>query len=491
MIERCAQPFFFVLNELNVLRAEQPDTERPEVVVETRSRFSAARFSEIDDDRISPAQWRIVFISGMGFFTDAYDLFIIGVVLKLLKSEWHISSLETAIVGATALVSAAIGSAAFGRIADVFGRKYIYGFEVLVLGAGAIASAFSPNVWWLVAFRFILGLGIGGDYPVSATIASEFAGKKTRGLMISTVFAMQGIGLIVGPLLAIALLAVHVPQDLVWRILLAAGAIPPLAVFWARRHLKETPRFEKLAESEGDATSKEAKRKGFVAAMKEAFGGDRQLVRWLVGTSLAWFFLDLAYYGNTISNQAFVSAVSPKGTEIHDLYLSLLVFAFAAFPGYLLSIYGMDRWGRKTIQLLGFAMMAASFLGIAFLGDAKSILVPFVALYCLNYFFTEFGPNTTTFVLPAEIFPSRVRTTSHGISATAGKMGAAVGTFSFPLLQAKFGLPGPMWIAALSSVAGFALTWALLPEPNGLDLEEASRDKSFDSSSGKLAPAGA
>lgn len=80
------------------------------------------------------------------------------------------------------------------------GRKYIYGFEVLVLGASAIASAFSPNIWWLVAFRFILGLGIGGDYPVSATIASEFAGKKTRGLMISSVFAMQGIGLIVGPL---------------------------------------------------------------------------------------------------------------------------------------------------------------------------------------------------------------------------------------------------------------------------------------------------
>ena len=453
-----------------------------------QSRFSAARFSEIDDGGMSKAQWGIVLISGMGFFTDAYDLFIIGVVLKLLKPEWHIGSVETAIVGATALVSAAIGSAVFGRIADVFGRKYIYGFEVLVLGAGAIASAFSPNIWWLVAFRFILGLGIGGDYPVSATIASEFAGKKTRGLMVSSVFAMQGIGLIVGPLLAIALLAAHVPQTLVWRILLAAGAIPPLAVFWARRHLKETPRFQQLSEGQRDATAEATKRKGFVTAMREAFGGDRQLVKWLVGTSLAWFFLDLAYYGNTISNQAFVTAVSPKSNEVHDLFLSLLVFAFAAFPGYLLSIYGMDRWGRKTIQLLGFGMMAVSFIGIAFLGDAKAILVPFVALYCLNYFFTEFGPNTTTFVLPAEIFPAKVRTTSHGISATVGKVGAAVGTFSFPLLQAKFGLPGPMWIAGLSCLVGFALTWSLLPEPNGLDLEEASRDRAFDRS-GAAAPA--
>ncbi len=325
-----------------------------------------------------------------------------------------------------------------------------------------------------------MGLGIGGDYPVSATIASEFAGKKTRGFMISTVFAMQGIGLIVGPLLAIALLAAKVPQDLVWRLLLAAGAIPPLAVFWARRHLKETPRFAQLAEGTQDEVAQKAKRIGFVQALRDAFGQDRQLVKWLVGTSLAWFFLDLAYYGNTISNTQFVSAVSPHGSQIHDLFVSLLIFTFAAFPGYLLSIYGMDRWGRKRIQLLGFAMMAASFIGIAFLGDAKTILVPFIALYCLNYFFTEFGPNTTTFVLPAEIFPVSVRTTSHGISATVGKVGAAVGTFSFPLLQAKFGLPGPMWIAGLSSIVGFALTWALLPEPKGLDLEEASRDKTFE-----------
>jgi PHS family inorganic phosphate transporter-like MFS transporter len=415
----------------------------------------------------------------MGFFTDAYDLFIIGVVLKLLRSQWHIGLWEMAVVGATALVSAALGSAVFGRIADVFGRKYIYGFEVLVLGAGAIASAFSPNIWWLIAFRFILGLGIGGDYPVSATIASEFAGKKTRGLMISSVFAMQGVGLIVGPLLAIALLSAHVSQDLTWRILLAAGAIPPLAVFWARRHLKETPRFAQMTEGKDDAVAEKAKRIGFVEALGAAFGKDRQLAKWLVGTSAAWFLLDLAYYGNTISNQQFVSAVSPQGSQIHDLFLSLLVFAFAAFPGYLLSIFGMDRWGRKTIQLLGFAMMAASFIGIAFIGDAKAILVPFVALYCLNYFFTEFGPNTTTFVLPAEIFPMSVRTTSHGISATVGKVGAAIGTFSFPLLQARFGLPGPMWVAGLCCLGGLAVTWFLLPEPNGLDLEEASRDTSF------------
>ncbi len=447
--------------------------------MQTRSRFSAARFSEIDDDHISPAQWRIIFVAGMGFFTDAYDLFLIGVVIKLLSSQWHLGALQASILGATALISAAIGSAVFGRIADVFGRKYIYGFEVLVLGAGAIASAFAPGFWWLVVFRFILGLGIGGDYPVSATIASEFAGSRTRGLMVSTVFAMQGIGLIVGPLLAIALLAAHVPQDLVWRILLAAGAVPPLLVFWARRHLKETPRFEQFIESAEGAETVTIKRLGYVQALRKAFSHDSALPKWLIGASAAWFLLDLAYYGNTISNQQFVSAVSPHGSQIKNLSVSLLVFTFAAFPGYLFAIFGMDRWGRKAIQMLGFTLMATSFIGIALLGGVGQSLIPFVVLYCANYFFTEFGPNTTTFVLPSEIFPVSVRTTCHGIAATVGKIGAAVGTFSFPLLQARFGLPGPMWVAAFTCLAGLAVTWVLLPEPNGLALEEASRDNSF------------
>jgi MFS family permease len=437
-------------------------------------------FNDIDETKISAQQWRIVLIAGMGFFTDAYDLFVIGVALKLITTEWKLDPLEIAVVGATALVSAALGSAVFGRIADVFGREYIYGFEVLILGAGAIASAFSPSVWWLVAFRFVLGLGIGGDYPVSATIASEFSGSKVRGRMVSTVFAMQGAGLIVGPLLAMALLAAGVSDDITWRVLLAAGAIPPLAVFWARRHLKETPRFEKLqaARPPRDVGEVEDRLMHVFDGIKDGYK-DGEIVKWLWAASFAWFFLDLAYYGNTISNQQFVSAVAPHASQVHTLFISFLIFLCAALPGYLLSMYGMDRWGRKRIQILGFAVMALTFGGIALIGDASSVLVPFVALYAVNYFFTEFGPNTTTFIYPAEIFPVSVRTTSHGIAATIGKIGAAIGTFSFPLLQSAYKLPGPMWVAAGASVLGLVITWRFLPEPNGQALEDASRDGAF------------
>ena len=152
--------------------------------------------ARLDEAGITREHWKIMFISGMGFFTDAYDLFIIGVVMHLIKGEWHTSPLADGLVTSTALLAAAVGALLFGRVADMLGRKRIYGFEVLVLAAGAIASAFSPSIWWLIGFRVILGVGIGGDYPVSSTIMSEYSGKRHRGAMVSLVFAMQAAGLI-------------------------------------------------------------------------------------------------------------------------------------------------------------------------------------------------------------------------------------------------------------------------------------------------------
>ena len=182
-----------------------------------------------------------MFISGMGFFTDAYDLFIIGVVMSLLKGEWHVSPLQEGLVTSTALLASAVGALLFGP-----GRRHAGAQAHLRVSRswcwrrGAIASAFSPNIWWLIVFRIILGVGIGGDYPVSSTIMSEFAGKKTRGMMVTLVFTMQAAGLIVGPLLATGLLITPaLARTSCGASCSGAGCIPALAVFQLRRHLAE------------------------------------------------------------------------------------------------------------------------------------------------------------------------------------------------------------------------------------------------------------
>ncbi len=450
-------------------------------------------FAELDKSGITRFHWTIMFVSGMGFFTDAYDLFIIGVALTLLKPAWHLSAFQVSILGSSSLLAAALGALVFGRIADLFGRKRIYGFEVLVLAAGAIASGFAPSFWWLVVFRFILGLGIGGDYPVSATIMSEYSGTKVRGLLISLVFAMQGIGLIVGPIVAIVLLKAGVSHDLAWRIMLALGAIPALSVFYMRRKMHETPRFAALAgemkeaqsatgralgthnEAATDEGPKRDHKRHFLSELS-VYAKDPVMLRWLIGASLAWFLLDVAYYGNTLSSPLVVKAINPHASLITNTAITLAIFVVAAFPGYLVAAIAMDRLGRKPIQAIGFGLMGLAFASIAFLPGGSQAVVPFVLLYGISYFFAEFGPNTTTFVYPAEIFPARLRTTSHGITATSGKIGAFVGTFAFPLLMTKFGLSAAMGTVAVVAIIGLLVTWFLLPEPKGQSLEEISRD---------------
>jgi len=92
----------------------------------------------------------------------------------------------------------------------------------------------------------------------------------------------------------------------------------------------------------------------------------------------------------------------------------------------------------------------------------------------MSYFFTEFGPNVTTFVYPAEIFPVMIRTTAHGTAAAVGKVGAFIGAFAFPYLLANFHLPGVMAVAAVISLSGLLLTLFTLPEPNQRSLEDIS-----------------
>src|ERR1019366_8989087 len=198
----------------------------------TASASAPGAFEALDDSKVTRFQWKIMFVSGMGFFTDAYDLFVIGIVVALLKTQWSLSTGQVSWLNSATLLASAVGALVFGRIADILGRKKIYGYEVLILAIGAIASAFSPNFTWLLVSRIILGIGIGGDYPVSATLMSEYSGKSTRGRMVGLVFANQAAGLIVGPLLAAILLASGMSDSIIWRLLLGFGAIPGLAVFY-------------------------------------------------------------------------------------------------------------------------------------------------------------------------------------------------------------------------------------------------------------------
>ena len=442
-------------------------------------------------DELSPCSdhWKILITAGMGFFADAYDLFIIGVAATLITAGWHIASYQKSLLSSLALLTSAAGAVVFGRLADKLGRKKVYGYEVLVLAAGAIASACAPGIWWLIAFRGILGFGIGGDYPVSATIMSECASRHDRGRMVSLVFSMQGAGLVIGPLVAIGLLKAGLRPDLAWRVMLALGAVPALAVFWLRRRLRETPRFL-LAQTETAGTGQPLGRPAGVDRPAGIRGvlAEPRLLRWLAGASLAWLLFDFAYYGNTISSPMIVKLVSPHASLVGATAVTLAIFAIAALPGYLLAAFTIDRIGRRRMQAGGFAIIAAAFAGLWLIPAATTSVLPFLLLFGATYFFAEFGPNTTTFVYPAEIFPVRVRTTSHGIAAAAGKLGAFAGTYALTALLPAIGFGRTSAIVAGVCLLGLLVTVTLLPEPKGISLEELTEPGSGHAPMTRAAP---
>ena len=439
----------------------------------------------LNEAPISRFHTKAIFTSGMGFFTDAYDLFIIGTASSLIATQWHLSSNQKGLINSMTLLGAFVGAIVYGRIADRVGRKRIYGLEAAIMLVAALASAFSPGFVFLVVCRFVLGLGVGGDYPVSAVLMTEYANRKDRGRLVGLVFAMQALGTISGYVAGLALLSAGIPDGTTWRILLALGAVPSAMVLYSRRRMPESPRFLTLTEgrgaealsamavySEGALRPTEARPPARISFRQ--FISNRRNLLLLLGTAGSWFVFDYAYYGNAVSAPLIVSTVlGANATTTQILALNLIVFAVAAVPGYYLAAHFMDRIGHRRLQLIGFPLMGLMFLLIGVIPGVTTAEVPFLILFGVSFYFAEFGPNTTTFVLSAEVYPTSVRTTGHGISAGVAKLGAFIGVYLFPDISSAFGIGGALTFSAGMAVLGILLT-LLIPETSGRTLEDIS-----------------
>lgn len=450
----------------------------------TRTSDVHAAYHSLDEADFSRYHLRTILIAGMGFFTDAYDLFIIGTVTAILTPIWHLSTQDLMWLNSTSLLASVLGAVLFGRVMDLLGRKKIYGIEVILLTLGAVFSAFSHTVWQLVLFRAIVGFGVGGDYAGSAIITSEFANRSNRGQMIGTVFSMQGLGLLAGPAIASLLLATGVPHDIAWRIMLALGAIPAASVIYLRRTIKETPRYAitvrgeptVAAQAVRSVTGVEVQSGKLATRSRKASLWDPPFRRRLIGTAGAWFLMDIAFYGTGVSSQIILHALMPGATLLSSTLIVAVVFLVAAVPGYWLAVHKVDKIGRKRIQWHGFVVMAAAYGLIALVPQVRALPLLFLLVYAVSYFFIEFGPNVTTFIFPAEVFPVEVRGLGDGISAGSGKLGAFIGAFLLPLLILHLQLAGTMAILAVVSLLGALLTIYALPETKGLPLEIAAAE---------------
>src|SRR5258708_1128233 len=140
-----------------IVEESRPALGDAELASQPSSHSVQELLAQLDNSSLSRFHWKAMITSGMGFFTDAYDLFIISVVNSLLIPLWHLNALQIALINSVSLLSAALGSYLFGILADRIGRHRIYGLTLIVLAIGAILSALSPNITVLLIMRLIMG----------------------------------------------------------------------------------------------------------------------------------------------------------------------------------------------------------------------------------------------------------------------------------------------------------------------------------------------
>ncbi|RAL16226.1 inorganic phosphate transporter, partial [Aspergillus homomorphus CBS 101889] len=479
--------------------------------------------SRLENARRREWLW-IVVVAGTGFFADAYCIFSVNMVVPMLSAVyWNDIKLRSDILHnySVALAIATLGGALVGQIlfgvaADIWGRRKMYGWELIILIFSTLGMSMASSgkdsmsmIGVLLFWRFFMGVGVGADYPLSAVICSELAPTRIRGRMLAVVFLCQSLGEAAAAVVTLIVVAGFQSNlsdfpndpnslectgscvrdmDKMWRYIVGLGAVPAFVAIWFRMTIIESPRFTadvmnnslqaaadvsqfyrstelpatSMSSLERDSislTQTHTREDGTISPVISRDSGsitsenvahsranlwkDFKLflkqghnLRTLVATSLCWFCLDLPFYGLGLMNAEIINTIwygkniQPAGKYQYLLrvsYQSIVVVSSGAIVGSIIAVMTVDRIGRRNLQLLGFCwlfilnvIIGAAFRYLSEHGDSSALVV----LYVLTQIFFNFGPNTTTYIVPAEVFPTRFRGTCHGISAASGKLGS-------------------------------------------------------------------
>ncbi|XP_022772105.1 probable inorganic phosphate transporter 1-9 [Durio zibethinus] len=494
--------------------------------------------SALDVARIQLYHFKAIIIAGMGLFTDAYDLFCIPPIIKLIGRIYYVEEKQyrttpTVVVSALvaiALLGTVVGQLVFGRLGDRIGRRSVYGLSLGIMVLSSIACGFSicrTRNCVLVSlgfFRFLLGVGIGGDYPLSATIMSEFANKKTRGAFIAAVFSMQGFGILVSSVVTMVVCKIfeatshvsngQIPEqvDIAWRLILMVGAIPAAMTYYWRMMMPETARYTALVEQNVLQAAMDMEK--VLDIPMSQIAEDSLLPSYpppsypllskrffrrhgydLFSCAASWFLVDVVFYSSNLFQSQTYHRFIKDQPDVNAYELAFRVARFQAIlaicstiPGYWVTVYFIDRIGRVKIQMIGFFFMAMVYFAIGIPYKyfwSEKIGIGFITLYALTFFFCNFGPNTTTFIVPAELFPARFRSTCHGISGAVGKVGAIIGTVGFlwaSRIPNNNGKPDPVRMTValvflgVVCLVGLAVTYFFTRETMGRSLEDNEND---------------
>ena len=426
----------------------------------------------LDAAEITPAMRSLWLLSAGLIALDGFDFFIIGVALPFLQRDFGLSSVEVGAVAVAAIVGSLLGSLSLGPLTDRVGRQRMLVVDIALFVIATAGTAFAWNALSLVAFRFLVGVAIGADYPISVAYITENVPARARGRMVISAFTFQAVGALLGAITGLLIIflfqqlypnSVQPAIQYAWRWMLGVGLGLAIGVAAFRfSFLLESPSYY-ITRGEYDAASKAASilLDEPITLTPQTDPPDRRtqlpysalfmapLRRSTFLAALPWFLQDIATYGIGIFTPTIIAVLAladqtnflaremaaARGAAIVDLFL---------IAGFLLAILFVERVGRIPLQIIGFVGMAIGLLlltlsNLVHSGNSSLILV-FLGFFVFNLSMNA-GPNSTTFLLSGEVFPTSIRASGAGFAAAVAKAGAIVGTFSIPILEHRWGVP--------------------------------------------------
>ncbi|KAK4182607.1 major facilitator superfamily domain-containing protein [Podospora australis] len=525
-------------------------------------------------DRIG-FSFRVYLVAFLGFLASSWSLIAVAIITPALyfiyDRHGQIDRDAGLVLDMIILTSTILGMIAFGHLADRLGRSKLYGIEVIVMLAAIGGAAFSSAGFIihqgqddetgsldiyaaLFMFRFLLGLGIGAEYPMSAVIAAEFSPTGRRGVMLAAVFLAQSIGRILAYSISVGALRglsrgldpaaqdfldqTKIVMDIFWRLALSLAGIPAIFALGFRLFIPETPRFfsavkrdikkaresltmisartpELVADVEhaivavvtGGSGSSLTEKRSWRKMAKEYYFSPTKGWKRLAAISIQWLLLDIVWYGVGLDSPGTLAALwldqkpplsdsgpqppwnddpaYPDATIVEtidrNLVRTLELSSIAALVGSIAVIPMVDRLSRKTHYLWTTWTLAVLFACMAIAISqtyAQSTHVVTMVFYVLAQVMFNLGPNTLTFILAAEIFPTEVRGTSYGIAAGFGKLGALIARGI--LKRAGKGQTGLVILLSVFSAVLVVMAVLVSWEPMGIAFPAVQKPRSLE-----------
>ncbi|MBT9281823.1 MAG: MFS transporter [Hydrogenibacillus schlegelii] len=383
-------------------------------------------------------EWRL---GALGFMVDAFDVGLFSFVLALLAADWGLGPAERGLLGSANSLGMAVGALLAGHIADRWGRRLVFMGTLLLFSLGTMLSALALGFGMMLAFRFFIGLGLGGELPIAATYVSETAPPRERARAVVMAESFWAIGWLLAALLAHFIMAGHG-----WRAGLLLGGLPALLILYARRNLPESKAFLHLKTDrrkgrDGGGWDRAADGRPTADAGAVSAGQlfDPEHRRGTVTLWTLWWAINFAYYGMFLWLPSLMMA---RGFDVVQSFEYVLWMTVAQLPGYLSAAWLIERIGRRPVlafYLLGTAVAAYGF------GQASSIAALLGFGAALNFF--NLGAWGALYAYTPELYPTALRARGAGTAAAIGRLGAIVAPYAVGwLLGRGFTQAGVFWL---------------------------------------------